>query len=374
LTSPAGLGERAAMFHRLRASGGPVMALVAAAALAGLATPAALALKKEGAGKGGAGAAAHPAEAAAMAEAANRFLAALTPEQRKLAEHPFEAADRESLKFVPMVRSGVPLKKLTPDQRKLALAMWRTGLGQAGQLKVTQIMELEPVLAALENNPVRRDPDLYYFWVFGKPTAGGTWGWKAEGHHLSFNFTVVKGQTVATTPTFMGANPAEVREGPLKGRRVLRAEEELARELARSFAGGAPGKVVFDDEAPPDILTSDHSRAEPPPLVGVEAAAMKPGQRELLRKLLAEYAAAMPAALAQERLARIDRAGFDKLRFGWAGSLERGQGHYYRIQGPTFLLEYDNTQSNANHVHTAWRDFNGDYGRDLLREHRAQAH
>jgi hypothetical protein len=352
------------------------MAVTVAAGLA-LAVPAAVALMKDGSKPTGpTPTPAREAPAAAMAEAASKFLASLSPEQRKLAQHPFEAADRESLKFVPLARSGVPLKKLDPGQRKLALAMWRTGLGQAGQLKVTQIMELETVLAELEKNPVRRDPELYYFWVFGKPEAAGTWGWKAEGHHLSFNFTVVKGTAVATTPTFMGANPAEVREGPLKGRRVLRAEEELARELAQSFAArpGAPNRVVFDEKAPPDILTSDHPQAEVLPAVGVEVAAMKPKQRELLRKLLAEYAAAMPTALAQQRLGRIDQAGFEKLRFGWAGSLERGQGHYYRIQGPTFLLEYDNTQTSANHVHTTWRDFNGDYGRDLLRDHRAQAH
>jgi hypothetical protein len=310
---------------------------------------------------------------AAMAEAARGFLAALDPEQRKLAEHPFTAEDRESFVFVPRARSGLPLKKMNPAQRKLALALWRSGLSQAGNLKVSQTMELEKVLAELEKNPVRRDPELYYFWVFGKPEAKGTWGWKAEGHHLSFNFTVVNG-TAVTTPTFMGANPAEVREGPLKGRRVLRAEEELARDLMKSFDDKTRPQVVFDDKAPPDILTSDQSHAEAPARKGITVSAMKPAQRELLRKLLAEYAATMPAKLAQERLARIDQAGFDKLMFGWAGSLERGQGHYYRIQGPTCLIEYDNTQTNANHIHTTWRDFGGDYGRDLLREHRAQSH
>jgi hypothetical protein len=311
---------------------------------------------------------------AAMADAARKFLAALAPEQRKLAAHGFEAADRQSFEFVPQARSGLPLKLLRPEQRKLAHALLRTGLSAGGYQKVTNIIELETVLAELEKNPVRRDPELYYFWVFGTPEASGTWGWKMEGHHLSFNFTVVKGTTVVTTPTFMGANPAEVKQGPLKGRRSLKAEEDLARELVSSFDEATRAKVVFDKEAPPDILTGDRSQVEPLPAVGLPVSGMKPAQRELLRKLLAEFAATMPAALAEQRLKKIEQAGFDKLRFGWAGGLARGDKHYYRVQGPSFLLEYDNTQSDGNHIHTVWRDFQGDYGRDLLRDHRAASH
>ena len=311
---------------------------------------------------------------AAMTEAARKFIASLGPEQRKLAVHPFDGADRQSFHFVPMARSGAPLKLLNAEQRKLAHALLKTGLSAAGYQKVSHVIELETVLAQLENNPVRRDPEMYYFWVFGTPQPGGNWGWKMEGHHLSFNFTVVKGATIVTTPTFMGANPAEVRSGPLKGRRALKAEEDLARELAKSFTGEARAKVVFEAEAPPDILTTDKSRVEPLPPVGIEVSAMKPAQKEQLRKLLAEYAATMSAAQAQERLKKIDQAGFDKLRFGWAGGLERGDKHYYRIQGPTFLLEYDSTQNDGNHIHSVWRDFNGDFGRDLLRDHRAAAH
>jgi hypothetical protein len=312
--------------------------------------------------------------AAAMAEAAAKFLAALDPEQKKLAHHTWEDNDRTSIVYVPRARSGAPLKKLNPDQKKLAMALLRTGLSQTGYTKATQIIELEKVLAEIEKNPVRRDPELYYFWVFGTPEKNGTWGWKAEGHHLSFNFTVVKGTTIATTPTFAGANPAEVRDGPLKGRRVLHAEEDLARELVTSFDEKTRGQVVFEDKALDEILTTDKSQVEPLPPVGIEAAKMSAKQKELLRKLVAEYASSMPAALATERLARINQAGFDKLRFGWAGGLKRGEKHYYRIQGPTVLIEFDNSQGDGNHIHSAWRDFNGDFGRDLLREHLKSAH
>jgi hypothetical protein len=310
----------------------------------------------------------------AMAAAATRFLAALTPEQRKLAQHPFGHDDRQSLKFVPMARSGLPLKALDAEQRKLALALWKTGLSTGGYDKVSKIVELEKVLAELEKNPVRRDPELYYFWVFGTPDAKGTWAWKAEGHHLSFNYTVVKGNLLVSTPSFMGANPAEVRTGELKGRRVLAAEEDRARKLVQSFTGESRTKVIFDSKALPDIVTRDQSQAERLPEVGVEVKDFKPEQKSLLRELLAEYALTMPAPLAQERLAKIDKAGFERIRFGWAGGTDRGQPHYYRIQGPSFLIEFDNTQNDANHIHTVWRDFAGDYGRDLLREHRAADH
>ena len=312
--------------------------------------------------------------AAAMALAARRFLAGLTPAQKQRAQHGFDDSDRQSFKYVPMARTGLPLKSLDPAQRQLAHALLKTGLGEPGYRKATQIIELETVLAELERNPVRRDPENYYFWIFGEPGPKGRWGWKAEGHHLSFNFTVVDGNAVATVPTFVGANPAEVRSGALAGRRVLRAEEDLARQLVLSFPATDRAKVIFDQKAPPEILTTDKSQVTALPEVGVSAAALSGAQRELLRQLLAEYAGALPAPLAAQRLARLEAAGFDKLRFGWAGGVERGQPHYYRIAGPTFVLEYDNTQDGANHVHTVWRDFDGDFGRNLLREHLEKAH
>jgi hypothetical protein len=315
-----------------------------------------------------------PAPGAAMADAAVKFVASLTPEQKKRALYGWEDQTRYDFHFVPMERSGVPLKMLSPEQRALAHALLKTGLSQAGYLKVTQIIELENVLAEIEKNPVKRDPEKYHFWIYGTPEARGTWGWKAEGHHVSLNFTVVKGTAIATTPTFMGSNPGEVREGPLKGRRVLRAEEELGRELALSFDEKTSAKVIIDAKALPDILSFDKSKVDPLASAGVAAGSMTAKQKELLRKLLAEYAGAMPPALAAERLGRIEKAGFDKVQFAWAGGLKPGDAHYYRLQGPTFLVELDNTQNNANHVHTVWRDFERDFGRDLLREHLKAAH
>ena len=318
---------------------------------------------------------------AAMAEAARKFLQALSPGQKSRAQHAFDDGDRQSIKYIPLARTGVPLKALDTAQRQLAHALLKTGLAQAGYDKATKIMELDLVLAELERNPVRRDPENYYFWVFGDPVVGASgkgagkpWGWKVEGHHISLNFTIVDGALVAATPSFFGANPAEVRTGPMTGRRVLHAEEDLARELVLSFPEKQRAQVIFDAKAPPDIVTADHPIAAPLPEVGVLVSAMTPAQKELLRRLLAEYAGALPAPLATARLGAVDRAGFDKLRFGWAGGTERGRPLYYRVAGPTFVLEYDNTQDNANHAHTVWRDFAGDFGRDLLHEHLKEAH
>ncbi len=311
--------------------------------------------------------------AAAMLAAAQTFLAALRDDQKRMAQHPFDDEVRQEIKYVPSGRTGVPLKALDGGQRQLVHELLKTGLSQPGHLKISQIIELEGVLAELERNPVRRDPENYYVWIFGEPKAKARWGWKFEGHHLSFHFTLAE-TGIASVPTFMGANPAEVRNGPLTGRRALAAEEDLARKLVLSFADKERAAVVFDAKAPPEILTADRSSVTALPDVGVPVASMSTPQRELLRQVLAAYAETLTPALAAERMARVDAGGFDKVRFGWAGGTAKGEKHYYRIAGPTFVLEYDNTQDGGNHVHTVWRDFTNDFGRDLLRDHLKKAH
>jgi hypothetical protein len=316
------------------------------------------------------GAAASPA--GDMAAAARRWLDALDPEQRRQAVFSWDDPRRLEWHYVPKARDGLPWKRMTAAQRKLAQAFLEAGLGQAGRKKTREIIELESVLAVLESNPVKRDPELYYFSVFGEPGPTHSWGWRVEGHHVSLNFTIVAGKLLATTPAFLGANPAEVRQGALKGRRALGAEEDLGRALVASFDDEARAKVIFAKEAPAEIVTAAASKVNPLAPAGLAASSFSPAQKRALRDLLTEYASTMPAPLAAERMARLERAGFDKIHFAWAGSLKRGEPHYYRVQGPTFLVEYDNTQNGANHVHTVWRDFAGDFGRDLIREHLAR--
>ena len=210
--------------------------------------------------------------------------------------------------------------------------------------------------------------------MFGTPSSKDTWGWRVEGHHVSLQFTVVNGTLVAGSPTFFGANPAEVREGPRKGLRVLGPEEDAARALLASLDASQREKAIITATAPNDIVDDGEGRG----VAAVTRAASAPqslnaSQRDLLMKLIDVYVGYMPADLAAERRARFEKADAGKIAFAWAGETEKGKKHYYRVQGPTFLVEYDNTQNDGNHIHSVWRDFNGDFGRDLLREHLASS-
>jgi TonB family protein len=309
--------------------------------------------------------------AAAMAQAANKFLASLTPEQKAKANLDFADENRRDWTVVPRDRKGVPLKDLDENQRRLAMDFMKTGLGNSGYQKATTIMSLEPVLAQLEgpNRRFPRDPELYYFSIFGTPSPQAPWGWRVEGHHISLHFTIVKGEMLSNTPLAFGANPAEVREGERKGLRALAGEEDRGRDLILALDEKQRAVAIFDQKAPSDILTLAKIKADPLKPEGVPAGQMNKQQKALLEKLIGEYLARMPQDVAAERSKKMRAAGFDKIHFAWAGGVNKGDPHYYRIQSPTFLIEYDNTQNNANHIHSVWRDFNGDFGEDLLREH-----
>ena len=309
--------------------------------------------------------------AAAMADAANKFLASLTPEQKAKASFEFGDEQRFDWHFIPRDRKGLPLKDLDEKQRGLAMEFMKSGLGAAGYKKATTIMSLEPVLAQMEGPSRRfpRDPQLYFFSIFGTPSAKTPWGWRVEGHHISLNFTVINGETLSNTPLFFGANPAEIREGERKGLRALAAEEDKGRELVTALDEKQRAVAIFDKTAPGDIITMNKRKVDPLKPDGVAAGQLNKQQKAMLEKLIDEYLSRMPQDIADERSKKLRDAGFDKIYFAWAGGLNKGDPHYYRIQGPTFLVEYDDTQNNANHIHSVWRDFNGDFGEDLLREH-----
>ena len=309
--------------------------------------------------------------AAAMAEAANKFLASLKPEQKAKATLDFADENRRDWTVVPRDRKGVPLKDLDENQRRLAMEFMKTGLGASGYQKATTIMSLESVLAQLEgpNRRFPRDPELYYFSIFGTPSPKTPWGWRVEGHHISIHFTIVKGEMLSNTPLAFGSNPAEVREGERKGLRALAGEEDKGRDLILALDEKQRSAAIFDQKAPSDILTLAKIKADPLKPEGIPAGQMNKQQKALLEKLIDEYLARMPQDVAEERSKKMRAAGFDKIHFAWAGGVNKGDPHYYRIQSPTFLIEYDNTQNNANHIHSVWRDFNGDFGEDLLREH-----
>jgi hypothetical protein len=316
--------------------------------------------------------------AAAMTTAATKWLEGLTPEQRQQATFPIDNEEMLRWHFIPTTmfpRKGVPIKEMTEPQRKLAHELLKAGLSQRGYLTTTTIMDLEIILHAIENSGGRtgrnvRDPELYFFTVFGKPSAQGAWGWRVEGHHISLHFTVANNSAIASTPSFLGSNPAEVREeGPKKGQRVLGAFEDTARALLDSLDETQRKTAIFDATAPGDIITMTTLKIDPLSPAGIPASALKPAQRELLTKVIEAYTSQMADDVAADRMAKIKQAGVEKVAFAWAGETEKGKKHYYRVQGPTFLVEYDNTQNDGNHVHSVWRDFAGDFGRDLLREH-----
>jgi hypothetical protein len=317
--------------------------------------------------------------AASMSAAANAFLQALTPEQRKLATYALDDAERLRFNFIPeeaFPRNGVPFRDMTEAQRKLAHGLLRTGLSDRGYQTYTAIFALENILREIEKGgKFRRDPDQYRFTIFGTPDPKGTWGWRVEGHHVSLHYAVANGTAVASTPSFAGTNPAEVRDGPEKGKRVLGLQEDAGRALVTALDEKQRATAVFAGAAPNEILTGNRLDITPLEPAGLRASGMTAAQRDLLMKIIDAYAGLMAPDLAAERLARIKTAGIDGIGFAWAGPLERGARHYYRVQGPTFLIEYDNAQNDGNHVHSIWRDFNGDFGRDLLREHlKAAAH
>jgi hypothetical protein len=301
--------------------------------------------------------------------AATQFLASLSASQRAKASFAFNDPQRVDWHFIPRPRKGLPLKEMTPAQRQAGLTLLKSTLSAKGLKQSAQIMnDLERVLQEMEGRDTR-DPDLYFFSVFGAPGGKAAWGWRVEGHHLSLNFTIVDDLLIAWTPEFFGANPAEVMQGPRFGLRVLSGEEDKAFQLLHALDGPQRQRAVLQTRVPGDIFTSNQRTASRQSPEGLTAARMTPGQQKMLRDLIGEYTSRMVDDIATERMRRIDAAGFDTVAFAWIGADARHQPHYYRVQGPTFLIEFDNVQSGANHIHSVWRDFNGDFGDDVLKRH-----
>jgi|SRR5579884_837805 len=304
-----------------------------------------------------------------MYEAATDFLATLDAAQKQKALLPFNSEERLNWHYVPRERQGLHYKAMNPSQQQAAQTLLQIGLSKIGYRKAEAIRQLENVLRALENGSPIRDPDLYYFTVFGEPAAKGAWGWRYEGHHISLNWTILQGKVIASSPQFLGSNPGEVRSGPQKGTRVLAAEEDLGRALVKSLDAEQRKAAILSETAPADIITAAARKAAILEDKGIAYGRLNPEQQGLLLTLLKEYATVQAPEIARQRLAAVRKSGLDRVKFAWMGGLEKGQGHYYRIQGATFLIEYDNTQNDANHIHTVWRDFQGDFGIDLLAHH-----
>jgi Protein of unknown function (DUF3500) len=316
----------------------------------------------------------HVSAASLMTECAVRFLAALDASQRGKATFPFDSDERMNWHFVPKERKGLSLREMTPYQKHLASALLAAGLSQTGYIKVMTIMSLEDVLRIIERDTgERRNPEKYYFSIFGTPSDHGTWGYRVEGHHLSQNYTVVNGKAI-DGPSFFGSNPAEVREGPRKGLRTLAGEDDLGFDLIHMLNGQVQKAAIVDPTAYRDILTAASRKAalqgQPS---GLSATMMNANQFDALMALMEEYARNVPDELAEGRRTQINRAGRN-IFFAWSGGINREDPHYYRVQTASFLIELDDTQDDANHIHSVWRDLSGDFGQDLLQQHYQSSH
>ena len=311
----------------------------------------------------------------ALAGAATAFLAALPNDGRRRAVFAFDDKERLNWHYVPRRREGLTFKDMPAAARTAAHELMKASLSAAGYDKAVNVIRLEGVLRQLETfGGMLRDPDNYSVTLFGAPGSSAPWGWRLEGHHLSLNFTLMPGKPIAVTPAFLGANPAEVRSGPLAGLRTLAREADLARALAQGLDATQRKRLVIGTQSLGDIVSGPGRRERLTTPAGIAAADLTPAQREQLLRLVEEYARNMRADVADAELRRIGEAGVERLHFAWAGPLEPGHAHYYRIHGPSVLIEYDNTQNDANHVHSVWHDPARDFGTDLLGAHYEHGH
>lgn len=317
----------------------------------------------------------HPtADAAAkMRVAVERLLAGLPQKSRAQAVLPFDDRDRVEWHYTPRSRNGIALKDLDATGREAVHGLLRIALSASGYRKVVNIIELELVLREIERFGWMRDPERYHLTVYGTPDRAQRWGWRFEGHHLSLNFTLAGDRLAVDAPSFFGANPATVAAGPRKGLRALGEEHDAGWALLESLSEAQRREAVVSERTYGDIVTRNRDRVEPLAGAGIPAAKLDAKQRALLWRIVEVYAGSFEPGLAAARLARAKQGGIEAIRFGWAGATARSGPHYYRVQGPAFLIEYDASQSDGNHIHTVWRDFTGDFGRDLLREHYAAA-
>lgn len=308
---------------------------------------------------------------------ATNFLNALSKEQREKTQLQFENMSRTTWHFLPGAmwpRSGIQLADLNENQKELLFKLLREHLSESGYNKARKIMDLENVLLELGQGDANfRDPEKYTVVFYGNPVKDSLWSWSFEGHHLSLNFTI-ENEKVSIAPRFMGASPATIKEGKRKGERTLANEEDYGLKLINALTEDQKEKAIFQKQAFIDIVTSNASEVSRLQPVGIEMKSLNKEQQTILINLLQEYLSTMPTPLAEKRMENLKSEEFDEIRFGWAGAIESGQAHYYRIQGKTFLVEFDNTQNNANHIHLVWRDFEGDFGRDLIREHYKHSH
>jgi hypothetical protein len=311
-----------------------------------------------------------------LSSPANAFVASLDAGQKEKTVFTYENEERYNWHFVPRSRRGIPFQDMTPQQKEMAIALLKATLSDQGFRKASGVLSLEAILREVEGRSEGdgfRDPQKYYITIFGTPSTESLWGWRIEGHHISLNVSSEKGKIVASTPSFFGANPAVVQRGAER-KQVLKDEADLGFALVNSLDETQMKKARFSERAPADIASGNQRRAESLSPSGIKYAELNEKQKRAFMQLLVVYVMNYELGFSTKLLTKIKAAGIDNLSFAWAGALQPGDGHYYRIQGPMLLIEYDNTQNDANHVHTVVRDLTNDFAEDILKEHYEKDH
>jgi hypothetical protein len=315
-----------------------------------------------------------------LTSSAQKFLTTLGPENKILATLPFAHEARFDWNYTPRKRNGVTFKTMIPAEREAGMALLKAVMSEAGFLKSTQIIALEEILRHVENRTntdLYRDPDNYSFLIFGEP-GSAVWSWRFEGHHLSLHFSIVDGQ-LRFMPGFMGSNPATVlADVKQKGLRVLHEEQDLAFALLQSFSVEQQKMAVLSIQAPADLLSTNVRKVTMDQQEGITYQQMTAAQQKQFQKLIQVYLKRYHVTLKNQQWAQLEKEGLAHLRFAWMGDLKAeigpGHGHYYRIQGPSIFIEFDNTQNGGNHIHSVVRDLKNDFGEDLLRLHYEKNH
>lgn len=301
---------------------------------------------------------------------ASAFLSSLDENQKAKTQYDFNSQDRHRWHYLPatsVARPGIALLALDAKQKQLVFDLLKSNLSTSGYEKTLKIIDLENVLAGIDKDANRRDPEKYHIAFYGDPKEK-VWAWSFQGHHIAYHFTI-SGDQVSLVPRFLGANPAMIKEGKRKGERTLQEEEDLGFELINDLSDAQKKLAIISTTAYPDVVTANSIEVGQLTPIGIKIQELNENQKGTLQTLIKEYLSVMPDDLASHRLNRLREEDMEEIRFAWAGGFELGTPHYYRIQGKTFLIEFDNTQTNSNHIHTVWRDFKGDFGRDLINEH-----
>ena len=308
-----------------------------------------------------------------ISKATEDFLESLSTEQLEKATFHYLDGERIFWYYPPMNRHGLALRDMENSQRKLAMAIIEKTLDPLAYNRTKQIIDHETILGTVEKEAgiisFRRDPELYYWTIFGNPRGEDPWGWRVEGHHVSLHFSIWGEDVIATTPFFFGANPAEVLKGDQAGLRILSNREDMAIELINSLDSEQRTRAIVEDAAPWDILTYNSSKPVVPKEEGLPGAHMNGTQQEILMSLITEYVTQVRSDISQDKLSAIQKQGVGNVHLAWAGKTEPFKPHYYRIHSGNFLIEYDNVQNDANHIHSVIRDVENDFAQDVMREH-----